>query len=176
MSGRKFSYKRAPIKTLPSVEYLQKCFSYDQETGELRWKLKPHAGFCAGKVAGAVGSGGYLTVGLDGKYYRVHRIIFKMMTGEEPLQVVDHIDGDLLNNRLSNLRIATFSESTRNRGMSKNNTTGYRGVYLIRGQYMAKINRNGKLVFLGNFATAQAASAVYNAVARALYGKFYREL
>lgn len=76
---------------------------------------------------------------------------------------VDHRDGDRLNNRRSNLRIATTAQNQANRGPSTTNTSGYRGVtwHKVHRKWQASIKRGGKFHFLGYFDTpTQAARAV----------------
>ncbi len=87
---------------------------------------------------------------------------------------VDHINGDLLDNRKCNLRICTHQENMRNRRLQKNNTTGYRGVsYASRdGIYTAQIYLNRKCIRLGRFKTPDAAAIAYNDAAKIHYGEF----
>lgn len=101
----------------------------------------------------------------------LHRLI--LPTG--PGLVVDHIDGDTLNNRRSNLRVATSAENSRNRGPQSNNKTGFKGVYSNgRGKYVARIRVNRKGYHLGEFMDAQSAHAAYCAAAADLHGEFAR--
>lgn len=65
---------------------------------------------------------------------------------------VDHIDGDKLNNQKHNLRLATRSQNKVNSKLYKNNTSGYRGVYLKEsGRYEAKVGINRRQISLGRF-------------------------
>lgn len=82
--------------------------------------------------------------------------------GASPGRVPDHIDGDTLNNRRSNLRAATPTESCINRRIFKNNKTGFRGVSHAHhgGKFAAKIRINKILIHLGYFDTAEEASEV----------------
>ncbi|NHE79838.1 HNH endonuclease [Klebsiella michiganensis] len=60
----------------------------------------------------------------------MHRIIWVLKYGEIPSTlVVDHIDGDKLNNRITNLRLCTQNQNTRNRRIHSNNAAGLKGVY-----------------------------------------------
>jgi|KBSMisStaDraftv2_1062788.scaffolds.fasta_scaffold1291019_1 hypothetical protein len=171
----------APPKILPSAEYLHQCFSYDPETGVLTWKRRPRAHFvsartCAwwntkysGKPAG-LWFDGYLRLKISGIQYEAARVIFKMMTDEEPPETIDHKDGNQSNNRWANLRPATKAEQSRNRGGS-GGVSGITGVFPKNGRWTVVISRR----YLGIFATREEAAAVYEAAARELFGEFYRE-
>jgi len=90
---------------------------------------------------------------------------------------VDHVNGNGLDNRRQNIRLATSQDNMRNKGLQKNNKTGYRGVSLTReGYFRARIKNGGKETLLGIFKTAKEASVVYEAKAAELFGKFYKEL
>ena len=173
-------------KVLPSVEYLRECFLYDEATGELRWKDRPPNHFdtknrfaiwrnrCAGQIAGTTAGNCYREVGLDGEVYRVHRIVWKLTTGGEPPETIDHIDGDRSNNSWINLRAATSSQQQWNKRLYRNNTSGKSGVILHQGKWMAQINHNRVHQYLGMFDTIEQASQAYNAAARSRGGEFYR--
>jgi hypothetical protein len=103
---------RTPI---PPAKLLHELFLY--KDGKLFWKKEPKSGRVkAGDRAGSSGKNAYRTVGVDGKYYMEHRLIWRMHhpKGEMPF-VLDHIDGDILNNRIENLRAVSQKENQQNR-------------------------------------------------------------
>lgn len=113
-------------------------FLYDPETGRLLWKFnRPARGCVAGREAGSIKvDGRYRTVHIHGKRLYVHRIIWEMHYGEIPRdKCIDHIDGNGLNNRLNNLRLATLSENQRNRRLQKCSRTGISGVFIHKGGF-----------------------------------------
>ena len=88
---------------------------------------------------------------------------------------VDHIDGDGLNNRRSNLRACTHTENGRNRKLSKNNTSGLKGVNAREaGKWQAMIKTSGRILHLGVFDSKMEAAKAYDAAALRLYGEFAR--
>jgi len=101
----------------------------------------------------------------------IHRII--MNCPED--KVVDHIDGNPLNNRRSNLRICTHQENIMNQKKHKRNTSGYKGVSFVksRNKFQAKIMSNGKRIHLGLFDDPQKAYEKYCSEARKLHGEFF---
>lgn len=91
-------------------------------------------------------------------------------------RLADHIDGNTLDNRRSNLRIVTPSQNAINSRERKNNTTGFRGVYRDRNLFQAKIRSKGKLLFLGMRSTAKAAyEELYLPAIEKHYGEFARK-
>jgi hypothetical protein len=171
------------IRALPSVEYLRECFSYDPESGLLKWKTRPRNHFSTYKGwavwnannakvrAGNVKPNGYRRVIINGVSYQEHRIIYKLIFGAEPGTSVDHIDGNPSNNKAKNLRAASHTEQKWNAHIRRDNSSGFRGVSRAGSRWAARINNK----HLGCFASREDAAAVYETVARKLHGKFYRD-
>lgn len=86
--------------------------------------------------------------------------------------LVDHVNGNGLDNRRCNLRICTPSENLRNRGKTARNQTGFKGVTLHRGKYRAQIKTSYKNRWLGDFDTALEAAAAYDKAATEFHGVF----
>lgn len=89
----------------------------------------------------------------------VHEIIGKPPRGF----LVDHIDGNKLNNRKSNLRFCTPSQNLMNKGKPESNTSGYKGVSWdkVNKKWKAEIKVNGKSKTLGRFLTPKIAYKIY---------------
>jgi hypothetical protein len=106
------------------------------------WKVRRTGKADVGTVAGGQTDGRYWKVGIKNRKYLAHRIIFKMLRGVEPT-IVDHRDGNGLNNRIRNLRAADKRINTLNRGVYTSNKTGVRNVRFDKrlGKYIARFAR-----------------------------------
>lgn len=125
----------------------------------LRWKKsigKAVKGDEAGKFQyRSRGGKSSIRVGLFGKLYQAHRIIYEILIGEIPENmVIDHLDGDPFNNKIDNLKLKTKQNNARNLKLNKMNVSGYAGIskrYSNKGKnlnYSASyIDENGKRHF-----------------------------
>lgn len=164
-------------KATPSVEILNSVFAYSDATGDLTWKKVPNERIArakVGQIAGAVMVNGYRMVCVNYQKYLAHRIIWKMMTGNDAPFSIDHIDGDPLNNRFSNLRAVTQSQNGMNSKMRKNNTSGVKGVYWGLGKWRAQISIHRKVIALGGFDTIDDAAQAVSRAREKFHGEFGR--
>jgi len=99
----------------------------------------------------------------------LHRLVVQCETG-----VVDHIDGDTLNNCRSNLRVVSQRENMWNRKKRAAATSRFKGVFLDRklGKWRAAITCDGKKKHLGVFTDELSAAIAYNNAAVQLFGEF----
>jgi len=102
----------------------------------------------------------------------MHRHLLNARKG----QMIDHINGDKLDNRRSNLRFCTFAQNGQNAKTPVNNMSGYKGVtwHKRHKKWMAQIMKNGKQWCLGYFEDATEAARAYNDAAEKLHGEFAR--
>lgn len=84
----------------------------------------------------------------------------------------DHICHETLDNQRENLRNVTRFQNQQNRRIQRSNTTGFKGVSLDHNKYRANIRVDGKPLHLGNFTSAEEASAAYEAAAKKYFGDF----
>lgn len=122
-----------PTKELPDPEYLRQRLRYEPETGKLYWRERPDmpTGWntrWAGREAGHQTTRGYATLRIAGAAHYAHRIAWAMATNYWPSRGLDHVNGNLLDNRLENLREATQTTNLRNAGINARNSSGYTGV------------------------------------------------
>lgn len=95
---------------------------------------------------------------------KLHRLI----AGASGPWQTDHINGDTLDNRKSNLKIVTAAQNAKNQKRRKTNTSGHTGVYAAKGGFIAEIQADGVKHHLGLFETAYEASIAYRAAAKVL--------
>lgn len=105
-----------------------------------------------------------------GRVVLMHRIILDAKPG----QIVDHINGDGLDNRRANLRIATPSQNNYNQSMQRHNFWGFKGVSANRKRWRARIKVNGYVMRLGTFDSPEEAALAYDEAARIHHGEFGR--
>ena len=174
---------------LPSQAYLAECFDYDPATGVLTWRARPREHFRTeggykswtarfrGKAAGSVVDGRRIIALVDHNWHS-QRVIWKLVTGEDPAALIDHRNGDGTDDRWENLRAATKQQNQHNGPMKSRNTTGFKGVSLTnhgeRLPFRATVVINRKQIYLGTFATAEEAHAAYCEAAQRLHGEFWR--
>ena len=149
-----------------------KHITYDPASGIFLWAVPTSNRVRVGSKAGHLhGTLGYVQIRWKRKLYYAHRLAFIFMTGKEPPEQVDHINGDRQDNRWSNLRAVTASQNQKNAAMSRNNTSGFVGVHWdkAKSKWCAAITHNYKEIFLGYFDDINHAAASRTS-AEAKYG------
>jgi hypothetical protein len=106
------------------------------------------------------------------KSVKLHRFIMGATAG----RIVDHQDGNRLDNRKQNLRVCGLGDNNRNLGISLRNTSGYKGVTKRGNKWEANIKFNGEHIYLGRYDSAEKAAEIYNQKAKELFGEYHREL
>lgn len=174
-------------KPLPDTKYLEECFYVNFETGELIWKHRPDTHFrneqiargvnakYAGKVAGMTNSKTrYRYVWMDSVAYKVHRIIWKMKLGADPVHEIDHINGDRTDNRIENLRDCTKSQNQMNVRVRANSASGLKNIKFRKDRWYVRITVDGTRKHVGCFLTKQQAIAAYTKCEQEYYGDYAR--
>ena len=144
----------------PRVEITRELMEdlFTIEDGALYWK---HSRGCAlaGDRCGWVDEDGYRFIGVQGRLFQEHRLLFFYFNGYMP-ELIDHEDRDTSNNLSSNLREADKALNSINRGLQSNNTSGIRGVGWSKasGKWRAYIKHNGKNLHLGVYDSFEQAA------------------
>lgn len=148
---------------LPLSTILQ-TFEYNLAEGTLFWKNPKSRKLKPGAVAGTINSQGYIQIQYNRVIYRAHRLLFTIHAGRTPNGEIDHIDGNRVNNSISNLREVTKTENVRNSRLQFRNNTGVIGVMqTANGKYEARITVNNRSIYLGRYTTLAEATAVRQA-------------
>lgn len=167
-----------PLKEC-SVERVRELLSYNPATGIFRWRVDRTGVAKIGEIAGSRKSvkKPYRRIKIDGVLYASHRLAWVMMMGEWPERIgrknPKHDD-----NRWSNLRLVTEIQSSGNRKLNSNNTSGHKGVSFCKTskKWMASIGIDGKMKALGRFETVEEAIAAYREAAEERWGEFARPI
>lgn len=150
---------------MPTKEEILSRITYLPEDGIIFSRLS--------KKGGKPDARGYKTCRIGGRLYKQHRVIYFLETGEQP-EGIDHIDGNKLNNHISNLRAANQSENIANSKSRKNSTSKYKGVSKTKSgsNWIARIAKDGKQIWLGSFFNEKEAAKAYNEAAIKYFGEF----
>jgi len=135
------------------TDKIKELFTY--KDGQL---LRKTSGFGKniGDVVGRVNKQGYILTKINGKLYRVHRLIYQLHRGQIPDRFqIDHINGIRSDNRIENLRAVSVMENQWNR----HNAKGY--TKRQNGKFQASIYTNGAYKALGTYETKQEARVAY---------------
>ena len=137
-----------------TYETANATFTYNPNTGNVYWKIATGNSTIGKQVTTLASNTKYYRVTLDGTEYMLHRVIYLIMTGEMP-DIIDHINGDSLDNRWCNLRSVTQQVNLCNRKQMRSNTSGVTGVIWdkSRGKWKAVLSRKN----LGRFDTFEEA-------------------
>lgn len=103
---------------------------------------------------------GYVRIHVDKKTVKLHRYVMNAKKGE----IVDHINGNKLDNRRENLRVVT-------NGQNRANTQKNKGYVFIQGKYMARITVKGEKIYLGRFKTPEEAQEAYRQASIKYFGE-----
>lgn len=160
------------MKKFIDQQILRQLTSYDPMTGSLTWRVAVASCVSVGQEVGSLDSLGYRDARINGVRSRVHRFIWLYVYGEWPTGIVDHINTDKSDNRISNLRIASARQNVQNVIKPKStSTTGLLGVLFDKrdGTYYSMIRApGGYRKYLGRFKTAIAAHECYMAAWRSM--------
>lgn len=157
---------------------LLEVLSYDSDTGEFRWKVSLAPRGPKGAVAGSRSASGRgrIEIRIDGELWLGHRLAWFYVHGHLPDGMLDHIDGNPSNNRISNIRAASLTENNRNRAKLAGSSSEWKGVSWNKGKnkWCASLMKAGKHVFRGYFHDEREAAEAYIFAALEHHGEFVR--
>ncbi len=154
---------KAPFRFLPEQKDLLKAFEYNSETGKIFKKLKDKtiSTGCKRYRLDRNGEPWMHVISYNGVQYASHRIIWRMVTGEDPAPLtIDHIDRNPFNNKWENLRLADAFVQSNNREWKA--TKGHKGITFHKAtqKWQVRIRKENKRIYLGVYKTKEEAIAV----------------
>jgi hypothetical protein len=156
---------------LLTSERANELLSYDKTTGDITWRIGRRR-TKAGELAGNSMPNGRVRICVDQHDYYAYRLAWLLETGSWPKFEIDHKDGDVTNNRFSNLRDAPRATNSQNRrkALITNKSTGVLGVSKKRNKFEARIRPPGcGYIHLGTFESVDEAHAAYLDAKRKLH-------
>lgn len=158
---------------LPPLELLKARLHYDPESGDFTWRENANSRARQGDVAGT-NCNGYIRISVRGTLFAAHRLAVLYVTGLPPTDTIDHIDGNGLNNRYSNLRVCAHRENLRNQKKPASNTSGFKGVTYskTKRKWLARVILGRKVMLVGKFTAPEAAARAYDDAAVKHFGEF----
>jgi len=163
-----------------TIDEVRARFNYDADTGIISYKIAPpnQSQRLVGVEAGYIRDtkyGKYRVVKIGSAAVYVHRLAWFWVFGVWPSGLIDHKNGDKLDNRWENLRPASQSQNKSNGERYANNTSGYKGVTQMKNRWRAQITFKQRVYYLGLFDTPEQAHEAYVAKATELQGQFAHE-
>ena len=160
------------LKLKITQQQIQELLLYDK--GKLYWRIKWARKINIGDEAGTLRkTDGYRQIMINGQTYRTHRLVYLYHTGTMPA-ILDHINRDVSDNRVENLREATQAENAYNCKLRVDNTSGVKGVTWDKAKrkWVARLYANARVINLGRFATFDEAVNIVNLTRNAQHGHF----
>ncbi|MGE8941060.1 HNH endonuclease [Leptospira interrogans] len=160
---------------MATQERLKQLADYDPTTGVFTAK-KTRGKSKEGQELGTLRQDGYRAIMIDGKWYKAHRLAWLYVYGAFPDGLLDHRNRDRQDNRIANLREASYVENSVNAEVRSEHT----GIYPVSRNkgtgFQVYVFKNGKNVSLGTFDDLQKAVELRSRVANDLYGEYAKQV
>lgn len=160
------------------IEEIRANFEYHPVSGRITWRVSPRLNVLKGAEAGCItnkrGENGYRVIGFRKGKILAHRLAWVLYHGEWPEKFIDHANGVKSDNRILNLREATFSQNEHNRGAQRNSAHGLKGVVwdASKNRWRARIMFDNRRIHVGHFRSKEAAAEAYKKRSVELVGEF----
>jgi hypothetical protein len=154
---------------------LKEVLNYDPNTGIFTWKQKTSNRIKVGAIAGNLHNCGYIELKVKGNRILAHRLAWLYEHGKLP-SLIDHINGDKKDNRICNLRQASFAENAYNSKIRVDNKSGIRCVCWDnkRQSWGVRIKLEGKLKYFGNYKDLNEAAKIAEKYRKEYHASFFK--
>jgi hypothetical protein len=161
--------------TMITQSKLKELLNYDQDTGIFTWKKRTSNRIKVGNIAGNTHNCGYIEMCIEGKRCLAHRLAWLYIYGYLP-KLIDHINGDRQDNKISNLREATYQTNIYNSKIRSDNKSGVRCVSWNnkRNSWEVRIKIDGKLKHYGDYKDLNDAKKVADRIRSENHKEFYK--
>lgn len=147
-------------------EELKTLLYYDKNSG-IFYRIKTSS------PAGYTMNTGYVMIRVHNIRYYAHKLAWLYEYGEYPI-MIDHIDKNRSNNRISNLRLTNYKENIRNTNLYSNNTSGYKGIRVTpNNKFEVSCKIDMKFVYIGRFINLDEAIFAYDYINMLFYPETY---
>lgn len=154
---------------------LKELLNYDKDTGIFTWKKRTSNRIKIGSIAGNLHCRGYIELKVNGIRCLAHRLAWLYEHGELP-KLIDHINGDRKDNKIFNLRPASYAENSYNSKVRVDNKSGVRCVSWNKrsNKWEVRIKLNGKLHSFGSYKDLSLATIVADKIRQEYHKEFCR--
>lgn len=156
-------------------EQLKELVNYDQNTGIFTWKKPITNKVKIGAIVGNLHNRGYIEMRVGKTRSLAHRLAWLYIYGFIP-KLIDHINGNKQDNRICNLREATYQTNLYNSKIRSDNKSGVRCVSWDkkRNSWEVRLKVDGKLKHYGNYKDLNDAKQIAEKIRREHHKEFYR--
>jgi hypothetical protein len=167
---------KPPYCPINDLTYEQAHYLFEYRDGQLYWKIRV-GNRIAGRLAGGNDVNGYRIVSFRRVNYKAHRVIW-VLHGNDPVPVIDHIDGNPGNNRIENLRDSGYAGNSTNSKIQKRNKYGIKGLcwWAHRNSWIGTVRHKGKTYYTKSFKDMDKDKCIESlaALRESLHGDFAR--
>lgn len=175
LNSRHYSLNVNKEHIMITQEELQSQLDYNKDTGIFTWKVRNSNRVKIGDIAGNKHNRGYIELKVFGERHLAHRLAWLYCYGNIPT-MIDHIDGDRSNNRISNLREVSHAENMYNSKVRSDNKSGIRCVSWNKrnNKWEVRVKVDGKLKNYGYYADIDEATKVAELVRKTHHTAYFK--